>query len=222
MRICPYCGRATGFEDVGLPGSVSRTERGGMQISGGAEVVIGRPETGARPCPFCGASVEASSTRCPHCSEKVVIETLRVAQLVITGGSLVVGAGGSVSVIGRRSIAVHEGARAGDVSAIKAAVVDGDDPSHPDENGRTPLHHAATHGHGDALRYLVSLGAELDRTDDDGRTALHHAAEHGHDETVSSLLSVGASSTKKDRNGATAGDLAKQRGHADLAERLGR
>ena len=192
-----------------------------MEITGGAEVVIGRPDGDTRPCPFCGAAVEANATRCGHCNEKVVIETLRVAQLVISGGSLVIGAGGSVSVIGRRTIAVHGGARAGSVPAIKAAVVDGDDPSHPDEHGRTPLHHAAKHGHDDALRYLVSLGAEIDHADDDGLTALHHAAANGHDEAVSVLLSVGASATKKGKSGATAGELAKKGGHAALAARLG-
>ncbi len=220
VRICPYCGRTTGFEDLGLGDGVSRTERGGMKISGGAEVVIGRPDRDPRPCPFCGATVAPTARFCEHCNEKVVIETMRLAQLEIVGGSLVIGAGGSLEVIGRRVIAVHRGAEAGDLAAIKAAVVDGDDPNHPDGDGRTPLHYAAAFDRGDAVRYLLSLGADVDRADDGDRTPLHYAAVNGFADVASILLSVGASTKVRDRAGATPGDLARQQGYAALATTL--
>jgi hypothetical protein len=220
VRICPYCGRATGFEDLGLTGGVERTKGGGMRIGGGAHVVIGRPDQSTRPCPFCGADVAPSESFCAHCNEKVVIETMRLARLEISGGSLVIGAGGSLEVIGRRVIPVHDAAKAGDLAAIKAAVIDGDDPNHPDPSGRTPLHWAAAYRSVDALRYLLSLGADVDTPDDDERTALHHAASNGYADIVSVLVSVGADTAHRDRGGATAADLARQAGHDAVAAML--
>jgi|ETNmetMinimDraft_26_1059896.scaffolds.fasta_scaffold05214_7 hypothetical protein len=192
VRICPYCGQATGFDDLGLGEGVRRGKDGGMIIENDARVVIGHPDTEPRPCPFCGAEVEPAQSYCKYCKEKVVIETLRIATLVISGGSMVIGGGGSVQVIGRRVVPAHKAAQRGDVAELKAAINDGDDPDHQDGKGRTPLHYAASRGQTDALRYLLSIGADANATDDRDRTPLAEARAGEFEEVVQVLSSVGA------------------------------
>jgi len=56
-------------------------------------------------------------------SVSVVIETLRLARLTVAGESLLVGSGGSLSVIGRCLVDAHHGTSEDDVPRIEAAVM---------------------------------------------------------------------------------------------------
>lgn len=157
---------------------------GGFKIAGGAQVDIGASEK-VRECPFCGAPAETEARFCAHCNAKIVIEKMRVARLVITGGGkLHIGSGGHLKVVGRRKRALHGAAERGDLDGVRKEIDDGDDPDFPDEEGRRPIHYAAAGGHLEVAKWLVAIGADPDIEDDAGLRPVHATA----DESMRSFL----------------------------------
>jgi len=174
VRLCPYCGKATGFPGLGSEG-VTKRDDGTVVVGAGAHVKLGGGE--ARECPFCGAATGAKDRFCGHCSAKVVVERSRVARLEIVGGRLTIGGGGKLEVVGRKKQPIHEAAAAGDLPKVKARVESGSDPDFPDAEGRRPLHYAAAAGELEVCRWLISVGAEPDAKDDAGRTPRDRATD---------------------------------------------
>ncbi|HJL01938.1 MAG TPA: ankyrin repeat domain-containing protein [Polyangiaceae bacterium LLY-WYZ-15_(1-7)] len=192
VRICPYCGNATGFEGLGLTRGVRKLDDGTVHVGAGAQVEIGASAGGGeRPCPFCGAPNPADARHCGHCGEKVMIERMRVSRLVVEGGRLTVGKGGRLEVVGRKRQPIHDAAGAGDLAAVRARVEDGDDPDMQDERGGRPLHDAAGAGSVEVVRWLISVGAEPDAKDDAGRTPRAVAEAAGHPAVVDALRRAG-------------------------------
>ncbi len=218
VRLCPYCGHSTGFEDLGFGVSGD----GGLVIGDGASLVVGFKASEKRECPFCGASVPADGLFCPFCSEKIVIEQMRVATLEVKkGGALRVHAGASFEVIGRRRLPIHQAAQKNDAAKVKERIVGGDDPNHPDNKGARPLHYAARRNAVDAARYLLSVGANVDALDDRECSCLHEAAKQGHEKAAELFVMLGANLNQRDEKGRTPGELAAIHQHGDLASRLG-
>ena len=124
VAICPYCGQHTGFAALGLSKGVSKTAGGGYEIRDGAHVQLGG---GERECPFCGSDCRAEDVYCKYCNAKVVIQRMRIATLVLDGGSLTIGHGGQLEIVGRSHRAIHKAARSGDIEALQHEVWDGDD-----------------------------------------------------------------------------------------------
>ena len=220
VRLCPYCGHATGFEDLGLGQGMGRSADGGLVILEGAQLVVGFEKGAQRECPFCGAKVDAEKKHCPHCREKIVIEQMRVATLEVDGGGLIVHRNAAFEVVGRRKLPIHEAARKNDPERLKACIVDGDDPNHPDNRGARPLHYAAQGGAVDSTRYLISVGADVNAADDRKQRPLHAAAKKGHEAVIDVLLMVAAETNIRDEKMLTPSELAARHGHAVLAERL--
>jgi hypothetical protein len=209
LRRCPYCEKATSFRDLGMHGGLSEKPDGGLSISGGAHLKIGADPMAGRDCPFCGARVSAGEKHCAHCGSKVVIETLWLRSLTISGGgSMSVLSGGQVR-IGRPPGApvLLAAARNGDVKAIKARLDAGDEIDGSDD-GATALHLAIDGGHVEAARYLIAMGASVEETDADGNTPLHLAYARRLDPLVHALLAEGAPTGARNRSGRRPAEMA--------------
>lgn len=89
------------------------------------------------------------------------------------------------------SFALHNAAREGDQTALKALVAQGSSISVRDKHSRTPLHLAAWAGHLECCKLLVEHGADKSSAAMDDTTALHFAAQKGHPEVVRFLLNEG-------------------------------
>lgn len=189
VAICPYCGRHTGFAALGLSKGISRKKDGGFIVSGGAHVELGG---GERECPFCGAECQAADIHCSFCKAKIVVQRMRIASLTISGGSMTIGGGASLEIIGRRERAIHNASKSGDLKTVEREVWDGDDPDFQNQDGRRPLHFAAEHGHIEVAQWLVSIGAEVDPSDDKGLRPVELATSSGHEALVTFLRQMGA------------------------------
>mmetsp|Transcript_14832 Transcript_14832/g.46491 ORF Transcript_14832/g.46491 Transcript_14832/m.46491 type:complete len:264 (-) Transcript_14832:22-813(-) len=95
------------------------------------------------------------------------------------------------------------GAGAGDVGAVRAALADGATVDDSTNNGRTALHISANNGECATIEYLVDRGANVNARRADGRTPLYHAAEAGHLDAVRILVDAGALITVRDHFGGT-------------------
>lgn len=193
LRVCPYCDRKLGIEALGMHGGLRSDEAGGLTIDGGARVVVGAAAGEERECPFCGARTPAVEKHCAYCRSKIVLESLWMRRLVITGGgSLHVLSGGQVR-IGRppESFELLAASARGDLAAIKARLDAGDEIDGAGDDGVGPLHAAAWAGQLEAVRYLVAMGATLDDTDAHRRTALDLAELRG-DAPIIQLLRAAA------------------------------
>jgi hypothetical protein len=189
VAICPYCGRHTGFAALGLFKGISRKSDGGFAIEDGAYVQLGQ---GKRECPFCGAQCKASAVRCSFCKAKIVIQRMRIATLTISGGSLTIGQGGGLEIVGRRRRALHKAAAAGDLDVVKREIDEGDDPDFQDKKGQRPLHYAATRGRLEVAQWLVSVGADPDPKDDACKRPIELAQDGEHVAVVTLLQQLGA------------------------------
>ncbi len=162
-----------------MPG-VDVSDAGSMRISDGAHLQIGTGGSDAGGvCPFCGAGALAGAKKCSYCGAALVLETLRLAQLVVEGGSLTID-GGSLQIVGRQCRAIHNAAAANDLETVKAEVMGGDDPNFEDGKGRRPLHYAAATGALATAQWLLAIGAKANATDDAGCTPLQLATDSGH------------------------------------------
>lgn len=191
LERCPYCAHRTSFRALGMHGGLSERSDGGLLIDQNAQVVVGAAPSETRGCPFCGAQVQAKEKRCAYCNSKIVIESLYLRSLVITGGgSLTVHEGGQVR-IGRPPAAprLFTAAEAGDVAAIKACLDAGDELDASDERGNTALHRAIRGGHAQAALYLIAMGANVEDRDQNGRRPLELARAAGLDQVVAALRS---------------------------------
>lgn len=188
VRVCPYCDHPTDFLDLVNGEGIERSERGGLLVRPGNELVVGYDrDEGTRACPFCGATVEVATMYCPYCEAKIVIERLRVATLDIEDGGLVSissDSGPRVVIVGRRTLPIHEAAQEDNAEKVKRCVLDGDDPNHPDKRGDRPLHYAAKKNALEAAKALIAHGACADIGNDAGVTPGEKAAECGHLEFV--------------------------------------
>ncbi len=187
VRVCPYCGKATGFE-AAVGSGVREDAQGRVHIEG-AHVVLGGAEE--RACPFCGATNVGGAKHCAHCAAKIVIEHLRISQLTISGGSMTIHAGSTLEVVGRRRQPLHDAAHAGDLERVRQRVDTGSDPDLQDERGRRALHFAAEGGHLEVVRWLLSVGADPRQPDDDGATPRDAAERAGHAAAVQLLDTMG-------------------------------
>lgn len=97
----------------------------------------------------------------------------------------------SDQALGLMSFALHNAAREGDDTALKALVAQGSSISVRDKHSRTPLHLSAWAGHLECCKLLVEHGAEKSSAAMDDTTALHFAAQKGHPEVVRFLLNEG-------------------------------
>jgi uncharacterized protein len=90
--------------------------------------------------------------------------------------------------------AVHAAAYRGDVSALRAALAQGQPVDQRGAHGRTPLHVATFARQRDAIRELAAAGADLGALEDDRYDAVTIAAVADDEQTLALLLSLGASS----------------------------
>jgi hypothetical protein len=191
VAICPYCHKATGFASLSGTRGIEISDAGSMHIRDGAHLKIGVSEGGGA-CPFCGADAEAGTKVCSFCNAKLVIEKMRIAKLVIAGGKMTIGGGGSVEIVGRQRRKIHRAAANDELAALKAEVMDGDDPDFEDAAGKRPLHYAAAAGALSTAQWLLSIGANPNTRDESGKTPLQLARGEGHENLVD-LLAMYAS-----------------------------
>jgi hypothetical protein len=90
--------------------------------------------------------------------------------------------------------AVHAAAYRGNVSALRAALAQGQPVDQRGAHGRTPLHVATFARQRDAIRELAAAGADLGALEDDRYDAVTIAAVADDEQTLALLLSLGASS----------------------------
>jgi ankyrin repeat protein len=93
--------------------------------------------------------------------------------------------------------------QAGNLQALRADVVRGDDLNHQDDVGRTALIFAAIAGDEQIIKLLLQGGARPAIRDQDGRVALHWAVEKDNPDAVAALLDGGASIEVLDPHGTT-------------------
>jgi ankyrin repeat protein len=92
----------------------------------------------------------------------------------------------------RRADNIHNAARAGDVSALRAFIKAGVGVDARDTFNQTPLHWAARRGHAPIVRTLIELGADKEVRDELNLTPLHWAVVCGRDLIVRTLIELGA------------------------------
>ena len=127
---------------------------------------------------------------------------------------------------------LFKAAEAGDVSAVRAALDAGADPTAKDDHWQeTPLHFAASGGHTDAARLLIENGADVNARDGENSTPLHCCIEgflpnapktigNNHANIVRLLIEKGADLNARDDDGSTPVNLASDYGHTDLVKML--
>ncbi len=184
LAICPYCRKATGFDSLGHQEGIEISDAGSMKISQGAHLHIGAGDPSAGACPYCGANAKADEKVCTFCNSKLVIERMRLARLVISGGKMTISGGGKVEIVGCQRRTIHTAAAANDLPAVKAEIMEGDDPDFEDDAGKRPLHYAAEAGALDTAQWLLSIGATPNTRDSSGKTPLQTAQAAGHESLV--------------------------------------
>ena len=83
---------------------------------------------------------------------------------------------------------LHQAASKGDMTAIKALLLDDVSANLKDEDGWTPLHYAISHGQKKAADVLIGNKASVKAKTSSGRAPLHVAANGGHVEIIDCLL----------------------------------
>ena len=79
---------------------------------------------------------------------------------------------------------LHDAARNGDLVALTAAIVKGEDINAPDKHKRTPLMLAAWSNHANAIKLLLEAGALPHAVAADEMNALHFACQKGNVEAA--------------------------------------
>lgn len=224
VRLCPYCTHPTSFEALGLWGGLSSDGLGHLVVGNGADVVMGAQKDERRPCPFCGAQVEAAKKACPYCGSKIVIERMNLRALTVEKGGSMVIQGGAKLTIGRPSRPgkqVRQAISRDDPEALRDRFLAGDDLDAVEPaDGASLLHLAVRAGALQCARFLLGLGANVHLADDSGATPLHAAAAKGLVEFVELFLQQGVRTARKDKKGQTAAALARSGGHEELARRF--
>ncbi len=114
-------------------------------------------------------------------------------------------------------ISLHDAARTGNLSLLKARLKQGADPDLRDKDGRTPLMDAVAGGQLAAIRTLLSAGANVNARATDGRTPLIEAAVHGRPKSARLLIAARADLNYEQRGWGTALEAAERAGHNDIA-----
>ena len=104
--------------------------------------------------------------------------------------------------------ALHQAAKAGDVTTLKAALDAGADVNRLDGKGWTALIHAVNKGNLLIVEPLIKAGADVDIRAPDGATALFMAAVLEQPETVERLMKANADFSIPGPKGKTAVDMA--------------
>jgi len=221
LRVCPYCGKPTSFEALGLHGAFSKTRDGGLHVSSG-HLVLGAGKNEVRECPFCGAQVKAADRFCAHCKAKVVIETMWLRSLVVSGEGAVTVSEGGLLCIGVPDInpGLRDAAIAGDVARARKCLERGAEIDGVDDCQRSALHLAIANEQVEVALYLVAMGADVTAEDADRETPLHLAAARGLDTLARALGGAGASLKARNRKKQTPSKCAVTAGHAALALQL--
>lgn len=115
---------------------------------------------------------------------------------------------------------LHEAARTGKVSTLRARLREGMKPDVKDQDGRTPLMDAAKAGQVEAAQVLLEAGANPNAASVSWRTALIEAAESGSTDTARLLIDAGADLNQSQPRLGTALELAERAGHNELAAML--
>jgi ankyrin repeat protein len=84
--------------------------------------------------------------------------------------------------------ALNDAALNGELEKVKELTMQGADPNHIDQEGRTALMFSSFNGHTEIVRLLLNGGAEISIRDAMGRTALLYASTGPFPETVKLLL----------------------------------
>jgi ankyrin repeat protein len=98
---------------------------------------------------------------------------------------------------------IHDAARTGDVSALRAFIGAGVSVEARDEFGQTPLHVAAMCGHDPIVRTLIELEADIEVRDETNQAPLHLAAMWSRDLVVRTLIEQGADIYARDNSNRT-------------------
>ena len=112
-----------------------------------------------------------------------------------------------------------QAAKSGDAALAHTALLRGDDPDGPDEDGRTPLERAARNDFPEIVRLIVAGHASINRPDPEGKTALYWAALQGDPRIVDILLKGGAK-VDKDAKGVTPLMAAAGAGNDEIVTQL--
>ena len=116
---------------------------------------------------------------------------------------------------------VADAAKARDIAAVRALLMQGADVNAAHGDGMTALHWAATLGDPLLAQMLLSAGANVRATTRlGGLTALHMASQAGHAPVVAVLIASGADPNLATTTGATALMLAARSGNVEAATRL--
>jgi ankyrin repeat protein len=115
---------------------------------------------------------------------------------------------------------LHYAAFDGNVSAVRALLRDGADPSVVDANGWTPLHAAAQTHSPELVEVLLEHGAPVDAEDIYGNTPLFRAVfeSRGRSDVIHLLRSAGADPTHVNRHGISPVQLARTIANYDIAQ----
>ena len=113
------------------------------------------------------------------------------------------------SVGGVQQGALHQAAKAGDVTTLKAALDAGANVNGLDGQGWTALMHAVNKGNVLIVESLVEVGADVDIQASDGATALFMAAVLGQPDIVEMLMKANADVSIQGPKGMTAVDVAR-------------
>ena len=105
--------------------------------------------------------------------------------------------------------ALHQAAKAGDITTLKAALDAGADVNRLDGKGWTALMHAVNKGNVLIVESLVEIGVDVDVQAPDGATALFMAAVLGHPKIIELLMKANADISIQGPKGMTAVDAAR-------------
>lgn len=112
---------------------------------------------------------------------------------------------------------IHQAAE-GNVEAVKAILLSGEDPNITDYTNCTPLTFAALNRHEETVRLLKAAGGTVDCRDRNMMTPLLGCIQRGHIDMVKVLLSLGANRDHTDKDGRGALFYAIVGGHTAMAK----
>eukprot|EP00729_Bicosta_minor_P025552 gene25552-32360_t len=98
---------------------------------------------------------------------------------------------------------IHAAVRRNDMSAIKAALADGEDIDKIGPGGQTPLMHGVLQGMTQSVKYLLKRGADTSIPEKDGYTPMHGAGFQGRADIAKLLIDAGLDKSERHSDGYT-------------------